>query len=129
MYVDRYHPALRWVCVGLLVLSGLDAFLTLSLLERGGEELNPVMRALLEIDVAVFFYTKLGLTAVGLAVLVMHYHFHWLRLVPVSHVLWILFAGYALLINYEIYLLYSAWADQATAAASASQVWPATATS
>lgn len=115
LYVDRYHPALRWVCVGLLLLSGVDAFLTLSLLERGGEELNPLMRLLLDIDIGVFFYTKLGLTALGLAVLLTHCHFRWLRLVRVSQVLWLLFAGYAALIHYEIYLLYIAWAGSATA--------------
>lgn len=112
LYVDRYHPALRWVCIGLLVLSGVDAFLTLDLLERGGEEINPLMRLLLNLDVGVFFYTKLGLTALGLAVLLVHSHFKWLRLVSVSHVLWMLFAGYAVLIHYELYLLYTAWTDR-----------------
>jgi len=101
------------------VLSGVDAFLTLNLLDRGGEELNPLMRLLLNIDVGVFFYTKLGLTALGLAVLLVHAHFRWLRVVSVSHVLWMLFAGYAMLINYEIYLLYVTWTERIQAGASA----------
>lgn len=111
LYVDRFPPALRWVCVGLLVLSGVDAFLTLSLLDRGGEELNPLMRLLLNIDVGIFLYTKLGLTALGLAVLLVHSHFRWLQVVSVSHMLWMMFAGYAVLIHYEIYLLYLTWSE------------------
>lgn len=108
MYVDRYRPAVRYVAIGLLVLSCLDAFLTLLLIQHGGSEINPVMRALLGIDVSAFVYGKLALTAVGVTVLVVHYHFRWLRFLKVAHALYALLAGYCVLIPYEIILLWRA---------------------
>jgi hypothetical protein len=105
IYVDRYHPRLRYVAIGLLLLSILDAFLTLMLLEKGGTELNPLMQFMMSLDTELFLYSKLLLTAFGVAILVVHYHFFWMRVIPVAGMLYALLGAYVLLVNYEIYLL------------------------
>ena len=106
VYVDRYDPSLRYVVIGLLLLCNVDAFFTLTILDRGGEELNPFMELLLGLNQAWFIAIKLLVTAAGLAVLVVHYHFRWLKYFKVQYIIYALLACYVVLVNYEIYLLW-----------------------
>lgn len=53
-----------------LGLSLLDAALTLTLLERGAVELNPVMRYFLTFGPGPFIVVKYGLTALALVLMV-----------------------------------------------------------
>jgi hypothetical protein len=108
-YVDRYDPVVRYICIGVLMLSCVDAVFTLRLIEQGGTELNPVMNFFLGIDISVFVYSKLFLTAFSLAVLVAHFNFRCAKLIKVSHLVYGLFAMYVLLINYEIFLLWKSY--------------------
>lgn len=108
IYVDRYDVSLRYVVIGLLLLCNVDAFFTLTILERGGEELNPFMDMLLGLNQIWFIAVKLLVTAAGLAVLVVHYHFRWLNFFKVQYIIYVLLACYIVLVNYEIYLLWRA---------------------
>ena len=47
IFVDWHHPWLFFLSVGIMLLSCTDAFLTLTLLQRGMIEANPVMAAAL----------------------------------------------------------------------------------
>ena len=105
--VDRYPWRLRGLVIGLLVLSGIDALLSMEILRRGGTELNPFMAVLLvtQSDAAQFVLIKQVLTSLGLILLVLHYHARWLRIIRVSTVLVAAVIGYTGLVGYEIFLL------------------------
>lgn len=108
VYVDRYSPIWGYFSIGLLVLSALDGFLTLTLLPHGAEEANPLLRYLLAHEYTIgFIYVKLAASAFGIASLLAHVHFRWLRLIPVRFLLYGFFAGYFMLVQYELYLIWT----------------------
>jgi hypothetical protein len=104
-YLDRYEH--RLVLVGLLVLllSCLDALLTLTLLGKGAVEANYLMAQLLDIGVRPFILTKIAMTAMGVLFLLMHAHFRILRITSGRHILNALAGIYGLLIGWEVVLL------------------------
>ena len=108
-YVDRYDAKLRVICIGVLLLSSIDAFFTLRILELGGIELNPVMKYFIEWNLWGFIYFKLFLTAICIMVLLVHTHIKWLNLIKVTHILYGCFAFYVGLIFYELFLLSKAY--------------------
>ena len=63
-------PWLFFLAVGIMLLSCVDAFMTLQLLERGMVEANPVMAAVLGHGTAIFATSKLLMTATGVLILV-----------------------------------------------------------
>ena len=74
---DRYHPMLDRFDSGMLLMAALlmllsvmDSIFTLTLISRGGTELNPIMDALLQQSVWAFTSVKMLLTAVPAIVLV-----------------------------------------------------------
>lgn len=83
----------------------MDTYNTLTLLEHGGEELNPIMKALIEYNVWVFFIAKYIVTALGLIVLVMHKHFSFLKMIKTHWLVAACLVGYTILIIYEFVLL------------------------
>lgn len=103
--VDWHHP--QWLAVGLLILllSSADALLTLTLMELGANEANPVMVPLVSGSGFSFVAWKFGLTAVGVTVLILLARaraFGWL---PVGVLLYGVLAVYVGLIGYELWLL------------------------
>jgi hypothetical protein len=68
--VDQYNPPLLIPILIVLGLSLLDAVLTLTLLEQGAVELNPVMRYYLTHGPVTFVMVKYGLTAFALFIMV-----------------------------------------------------------
>ncbi len=105
-FVDRYSPRVRYFSIGLLILSVLDALFTLRILEKGGVELNPFMGALIAFDIGWFLFVKIAMTAAALFTLLIFYHFSWMRVLRVSHIIYGAFVMYAILIQYEIALLW-----------------------
>ncbi len=104
-YVDHYN--IRWlgVTAAILVLCCLDAVFTLNLIQQGiAVEANPLMKALIEHDLQLFFLIKYLVTAAGVFVLLSHKNFYLFRSVRVGHVLLGLLVMYALLIKYELIL-------------------------
>jgi hypothetical protein len=103
--LDWHEPRVLYLALAILLMSCADALFTLNLLAVGGEELNVVMRLLLDQDVRWFLWAKIGLTACGLVVLVVAARRLFLGRVPV---LWLMRAfclGYVVLIGWELYLL------------------------
>ena len=68
---DTYHPNLLFSILTVLVLSLLDATLTLILIERGAVELNPVMKYYLTLGPTVFVMVKYGITALALLIILL----------------------------------------------------------
>ena len=104
-YLDWYKPSLVFTGLTVLLLSCLDALLTLTLLSRGAYEANLLMARLLETSDAVFVVTKVTITAIGVVFLLMHSHFRLLNITSGKHLLQFLVPVYGLLIIYELFLL------------------------
>ena len=104
-YVDWYEPRLLYITLGVLLLSAIDAVMTLNLLQHGSIELNPFMGVLIEHNVGLFVYTKLMLTGAGLVFLVMHVNFRLFRYIKIRHCLIASLVVYLILVAYELILL------------------------
>ncbi len=99
IYVDRYATWLLAAVVLILGLNVLDAYFTLLHLNRGGEELNPLVERLIDLGPIPFVATKTVITALCLSFLVVHQTF-----VLVRRVIGFVLAFYGLLLLYHLYL-------------------------
>ena len=104
-FVDHYEPSLLMIVLAILLLSCTDAWITLTLLSHGGVELNPFMDRLINWNPSYFVAIKCTLTGLALTLLVMYHNFKILRRIRVYYLLWVIVAGYGLLIIYELILL------------------------
>ena len=104
-YVDYYSYHLMLCAVSILLLSALDAFLTLNILANGGEELNWLMAILIEDSIQKFVVFKLALTALAITLLVIHHNVRLVKTIRVRHIKYAIFLGYSVLIIYEFHLL------------------------
>lgn len=68
--LDQYQSSLLIFTLIVLSLSLVDAVLTLTLLEQGAVELNPVMQFYITLGHGTFVITKYGLTALPLIIMV-----------------------------------------------------------
>lgn len=104
--LDWYHPSLLFVIVATYVLSGVDAVLTLTLLEYGvADEANPLMHILLAEDVRLFSGVKALVTGLGLVWLTAYSNQCLFTKLRVDWLIYALFVVYSLLVIYEIQLL------------------------
>lgn len=104
-YVDFHEPQVLLVVVITLALCVVDVYATLTLLQMGGVELNPVMRELIEHDVWTFFIFKYVLTAACLFVLISYKKFRLYKSFSTLHTLYAVLVVYVLLVIYEMKLL------------------------
>jgi hypothetical protein len=110
---SRFHPVdwhaahLLALSVGILLFSAADAFLTAILLVHGADEVNPIMAVLVYRSVAVFAAFKMVMTGTSIVVMVFLSRYRFMRVVRVEWVLYVLFAVYAGLIGYEMWMLKS----------------------
>ena len=70
-YFDRYSSNIFAAIVLILLLSILDALLTLYLIDNGSRELNPVMSYFLQYGPYVFMGAKYFLTCAGVVILLL----------------------------------------------------------
>jgi hypothetical protein len=70
-YFDRYSSHLFAAIVAILLLSVLDALLTLHLIGRGSTEMNPIMSYFLRYGPVVFMGAKYFLTCFGVVILLL----------------------------------------------------------
>ena len=107
VYTDWHHPWLFCMATGTMLLSCMDAFFTLQLLDRGAVELNPVMALVIGRSTLTFAATKLLLTGLGILMLVFLSRRRIFNFMRTGLVLTIFFGFYACLVCYEfIYLLH-----------------------
>jgi len=104
-YIDWYEPWPLVASVVIILLSSLDAFLTLVLLNHDAVELNILMDWLIKSDIRTFAAVKLAVTGLALIVLVLHSNFQLYRVLPVRYLMYALMPLYAVLIAHEIILL------------------------
>jgi len=104
-FIDWHHPWLFFLAVGTMLMSCLDAFMTLQLIDRGMVEVNPVMAAVIGHGTAVFAASKLFLTAIGVLALVYLAKAQFLNRVRTGLFLTMIFGFYACLVCYEFVFL------------------------
>jgi Domain of unknown function (DUF5658) len=103
---DRYSGSDMRIVIAILLLSIIDAFLTIFLLSHGAVELNPIMAYFLNINALSFILVKYGLTALSvITIVILHYTvIRYFRL-PTRYLL-DCFAGiFALVVAWEIFLI------------------------
>lgn len=104
-YVDWYEPSLFAVSVFIVILSALDATMTLTLLDKGAYEANVLMESLLQQSVSKFVLYKMALTSLCVIFLVVHKNFVVFRIFKAVHALYLMLFLYGLLLLWESYLL------------------------
>ena len=104
-YVDRYSWRVVLCVIGIMILSAMDAFFTLNILAKGGEELNIFMAILIEDNITKFISVKLALTGLALLLLTIHHNVKLIARFRVRHLHYMILMGYTSLIGYELHLL------------------------
>jgi hypothetical protein len=106
--VDWHDP--QWLAVAMLIVlfSCMDAFLTLTLMDHGAYEVNPVMAPLVGGSALAFTLVKIGLTGGGVVLLTLLARMKAFGRVPVSLLLYGVLLGYGALLVYEFHLLQEA---------------------
>lgn len=105
MFTDWHHPWLFFLAVFTMLLSCVDAFMTLLLLERGAYEANPVMALILGHGTRAFAAIKLLMTALGILALVFLSRARFMNRFRTGLILTCMFTIYACLVCYEIVFL------------------------
>jgi len=104
--LDWYSPTLLFFIVTTYVLSGIDAILTLTLLEMGvAKEANPFMHLLLAQNIHLFSGVKALTTGIGLVCLTAYSNQCLFAKLRVDRLIYALFVTYSALVVYEIWLL------------------------
>src|SRR6267142_2615536 len=103
--VDWHHP--QWLAIAMLIVmfSGIDALLTLMLVERGAYEANPMMAPLVGGSAVAFTLVKIGLTGGGVVLLTQLARMRAFGRIPVGVLLYTVLGIYGALIAYEFGLL------------------------
>lgn len=104
-YTDLYEKKVGLLILLIACLSTLDSFLTLIILDSGGEEINPLMAYLLDFGNNVFLSGKYLITVFCLVFALIHINFKVLFFFPMMNVLISLLVFYSSLIIYESYIL------------------------
>jgi len=108
LFIDWHHPWLFFLAVGTMILSCIDAFMTLQLLDRGMYEANPFMAAVLGQGTMTFAVTKMFMTGTSILILVFLAKSRFLNRFRSGLMLTVIFSAYACLVCYEfVHLLQS----------------------
>jgi len=99
-YVDRYSSGLLLILVILLALNIFDVFFTMFILDCGGREVNPLIKALMDQCGDQFWIWKFLLVAFGVLFLCLHIHFP-----RVKKAIWAVTLVYGAVILYQTYII------------------------
>jgi hypothetical protein len=101
-----WHGAHLWaVSVSILILSVVDAFLTVTLLSGGAVEVNPVMAAVMGHDIGVFAILKIAMTGGCVMLMVFLARYRFMRVVRVELLLYGVLLTYLFLVAHELSML------------------------
>jgi hypothetical protein len=106
-YFDRYSSNLFAAIVAILMLSVLDALLTLYLIDNGSTELNPVMSYFIEYGPFVFMGAKYFLTCTGVIILLLFRNVLRKRSIThTQHLFSYIIVAFTTVIAWELYLIF-----------------------
>jgi hypothetical protein len=103
--VDWHETHLLFLSIAILLLSVIDALLTLTLMRHGAQEANPFLALLIGEYPRLFAVAKMALTGGGVIVLVVLARARVFRVIKVSAIMHWCLLGYVALITYEWWLL------------------------
>jgi len=104
--IDRHSLDTLTAVLLLVVLSILDAMLTLFLISHGAAEVNPIMAYFLNHGPLAFFSAKYVFTCVFVFVILMHTHYYLFGTKVRVKTLFVVFAiPLALVVKWELYLM------------------------
>ena len=103
--VDFHDSYLLTLAIAMLVLSVADGFLTVALMSDGAKEANPVLAFVLDEQPRLFAAVKMGLTGLGVVLLVAMARARLFELVRASVFLKGLVVAYFALVAYEAWLV------------------------
>ena len=107
-FIDWHGSWLFFLALGIMLLSCVDAFMTLQLIERGMIEVNPVMATVMRQGTAAFAISKLAMTGISILILVFLSRTQFMRFLRTGLLLTIFFSAYCCLICYQfVHLLQS----------------------
>ncbi len=101
-FLDWHHPWVFFVATGTMLLSCVDAFMTLLLINGGMFEANPVMALAMEQGTGLFVASKMAMTGLGILVLVYMARTRFFNRVRTGLILTAFFSFYCCLVCYEI---------------------------
>ena len=106
VYFDRYSSTSLWLIITILILSIVDAILTVILIRNGAVELNPVMAYYLNISPQIFMFVKYFLTSLSVFILLI-YGSVALKggLIQIRSVFPLIITVFASVVVWEIYLI------------------------
>ena len=108
-HADFFDRSLMFPAVGTVLLSAMDAMLTLIAIGNGlATEANAAMASLMENSTASFAGWKLFGTIVGVVLLISMANMRVLAGLRARTILYVLFGGYTLLITYQLLSIYTA---------------------
>jgi hypothetical protein len=108
--VDRHSSKTLAVILLIVMLSIIDAILTLHLVDRGATELNPVMDYYLGHGPLAFFWVKYMLTSAALILILTNKTAHLFNTRFQVKILFIVFLiPFVLVIQWELYLVFSVY--------------------
>jgi len=107
VFTDKHHPWLFFLATGIMLMSSLDAFFTLQMMDQGAIEANPIMALVMEQGVASFAAIKLAMTGFGILALVFLARSRLFNRIRAGIFLTAFFSCYAVLICYEFVNLVS----------------------
>jgi len=106
-YFDHYSSNLFAAIVAILMLSVLDALLTLYLIDNGSTELNPVMSYFIEYGPFVFMGAKYLLTCIGVIILLLFRNVLRKRSIThTQHIFSYIIFAFSTVIAWELYLIF-----------------------
>lgn len=101
LFIDWHHPWLFFLSLGIMIMSCVDAFMTLQLIERGMVEINPVMAMALGGGAATFAVSKVLLTGISILILVYLAKTLLLNILRTGVLLTFFFSVYCCLVCYQ----------------------------
>jgi hypothetical protein len=106
-YFDRYSSNLFAAIIAILMLSVLDALLTLYLIDNGSTELNPVMSYFIEYGPFVFMGAKYFLTCTGVIILLLFRNVLRKRSIThTQHIFSYIIVAFSTVIAWELFLIF-----------------------
>jgi hypothetical protein len=105
-YVDHYDAKYLALVLSILVLCVFDAYFTLKIIHRGGNELNPLLIKVLDRFPEMCLFMKYVITVISLIILLVHKNFVLFGKVKAYFFLYIILSLYMVLVLYEVFFLY-----------------------
>ena len=106
--LDRHNPKTFATILTIIMLSVIDAIFTLELIHKGAAEVNPIMAYYLNLGPIAFFGAKYALTCASTLIIFLNQHAYILKnQVPIKILYLFLIIPYFLVVQWEIYLLFS----------------------